>query len=82
MKEEDIGNRSGYSASVVCGSKVTPIGNYHVFREANYPAGDAIYLRVQASDQAGSITKVEIPIHVLPMGFDAKNLNWKSKRRN
>ena len=82
IKEEDIGTRSGYSASVVKGSEIIPIGPHHVFREANYPSGESIYLRVQASDQAGSITKVEIPVYVLPMGFDAKNLNWKSKRRN
>ena len=76
----EIGSSSGYAAQLIDNGAETDLGSWHIFRTANYPDGVDRAIKVMASDEAGNVSSIEVPVYVMPLGFDAKRLEWQSKK--
>ena len=77
----DIGTVSGYAITVEHNGIPEVVGDYAIFREANYPSGESLSLVVQASDEGGNCSRLAIPINVLERGFRTKELQFRNERR-
>ena len=73
-----IGTVSGFSATLMEDGVESELGPWHIFRTPNFPTGVDRTIIVKASDVAGNVTTLEIPIYVMPLGFNPKRLSWQS----
>jgi len=82
VEQSAVEDGPGFAAVIKDDGNETPLGPNHIFRTANYPDGPERSIIVQASDEAGNKSSIEVPIFVMPLGFKSKQLEWQSKRNN
>jgi hypothetical protein len=78
----EVGNVPGYAAKVIDDGVESDLGSWHIFRTTNFPTGVDRSIVVKASDKAGNVSSIEVPVYVMPLGFNSRELNWKSNKNN
>ncbi|MBI4869375.1 MAG: hypothetical protein HY816_20745 [Candidatus Wallbacteria bacterium] len=80
LQPSEFGTKPGASLLIDENGTRGPVVDSVIFRAPNVPSGDPVAFECRAMDESKNVAIFRVPVFVMPVGFDIKNIQFESQR--